>query len=117
MQDLEAKFGAEADLQKTGLKFTCLRPGALHNNPAKGASLGITQMAKDGVTEVNSESELIAKMLPASRELVAEVLLACAEEPRMARLTIDVMDGDKSVNEEVERCARDQIDAWKADSH
>jgi len=115
--DLEAKYNADADLQRTKLVFTCLRPGALHNGPATGALLGITQMAKEGVTDISSVDDLVQKLLPASCELVAQMLLACAEEPRTARLNIDVMDGDRGVKEEVARCAMDQVDGWKADEH
>lgn len=112
-----AKYAAEKALHPSELQFTVLRPGALHNALAKGAELGITQMAREGVTSVASISDLVGKILPTSRELVAQVLLACANQPETAGLTLDVMDGNKSVEAEVARCARDQVDAWAADEN
>lgn len=43
---------------------------------------------------------------------MAQALLACAKEPSTAGLTIDIMDGDKRLESEVERVATEGIDAW-----
>lgn len=91
---MQAKYEADAYLHKTDLDFTILRPGRLTHEPAAGCEIGLTQM---GAT---------------SRALVAEVLLACALEDGTIGLTLDVLDGKKSVIEEVERCAKLKIDAW-----
>ncbi|BEI91182.1 uncharacterized protein CcaverHIS019_0400020 [Cutaneotrichosporon cavernicola] len=114
---LKAKYAAEVALQASGLDFTCLRPGALTNQPASGALLGITEMARDGVTEVMDIGDMAAKLLPASRELVAQVLLASAEEPGTIGLTFQVMDGKKTVQEEIKKVVDEKIDVWKADYH
>lgn len=88
------KLQADTYLHDSGLDFTILRPGRLTHEPAGGCQLGITQLEAT------------------SRALVAEVLLACAEDDGTIGLTLDVMDGNKSVKEEVERCAKERIDAW-----
>lgn len=91
---MQAKYEADVYLHKSGLDFTILRPGRLTHEPAGGCEIGLTQMGST------------------SRALVGEVLLACALEDGTIGLTLDVLDGTKSVKEEVERCARLRVDAW-----
>lgn len=91
---MQAKYDSEKALHNTSLDFTVLRPGLLTHEPAGKVDLGITQMGS------------------VSRELVAEVLLACALEPKTAGLTLDVMDGNDDVQAAVEKCAKDRVDAW-----
>lgn len=91
---MQAKYEADAYLHQSGLDFTILRPGRLTHEPAGGCDLGLTQMGHT------------------SRALVGEVLLACALTDGTIGLTLDVLDGTKSVKEEVDRCARLKVDAW-----
>lgn len=91
---MQAKYEADVFLRQSGLQFTILRPGRLTHEPAAGCEIGLTQMGST------------------SRALVAEVLLACALEDGTIGLTLDVLDGKKSVKEEVDKCVRLRIDAW-----
>jgi uncharacterized protein YbjT (DUF2867 family) len=78
----EAKRDADEALRSSKLDDTIIRPGRLTNRPGSGrVELG-TPLQRGG--EV-------------SRDNVAAVLLACLIEPRTAGLTIDVLDGDASV--------------------
>lgn len=47
-----------------------------------------------------------------SRELVAKALLALAQEPKSAGLTVDLMDGDGDLSSELQKVVEDQTDAW-----
>jgi hypothetical protein len=91
---MQAKYDSEVALRKTKLDFTVLRPGRLTNEPAGKVQVGRTQMGA------------------VSRASVADVLLACALEPKSAGLTLDVMDGYLAAGEAVAQCVRDRVDAW-----
>ena len=47
-----------------------------------------------------------------SRELVAQVALACATTPGLVGLTIDVMDGKEAVERALENVVVGSVDAW-----
>lgn len=82
---LKAKGDSEADLRGRDLDWTVLRPGGLTNDPGTG-----------GVT--------LAPSVPrgkVSRDDVAAVLVALLDDPRTARLTLELVGGDTPVDEAV----------------
>lgn len=86
---LKAKGDSEADLRRRDLDWTVLRPGGLTNEPGN-----------DGVT--------LAPSVPrgrVSRDDVAAVLVALLDEPRTARLTLELVGGDTPVAEAVQSLA------------
>jgi len=91
---MQAKYDSEKALHAMNLDYTVLRPGLLTHEPAGKVELGITQMGA------------------VSRESVAQVLLACALEPKTAGLTLDLMDGNESVDDAVRRVVEERVDAW-----
>ncbi|GFZ46665.1 hypothetical protein JCM24511_03885 [Saitozyma sp. JCM 24511] len=93
--DMQAKYDAEVELHtRKTLQFTVLRPGGLTLEPARGVELGITQVGKT------------------SRELVAQVLLAAAKTKGTEGLTIDVMDGEGTVEGQLKKVVEGKVDAW-----
>lgn len=87
---LKAKSAADADIrQRTALDWTILRPGRLTNEPGTG--------------EVALAPSLPRGDVP--RDDVAAVLLALLDEPRTARLTLDLTSGDTPVAEAVAAAA------------
>ncbi|WVO14092.1 hypothetical protein L204_101720 [Cryptococcus depauperatus] len=92
---MQAKLDAELDLHtRTSIDYTVLRPGMLTPEPAAGVNLGKLHIGKT------------------SRELIAKVALAVATTPGTKGLTIDVMDGEGTVNGELEKVVSHKIDAW-----
>ncbi|ORY27757.1 hypothetical protein BCR39DRAFT_565604 [Naematelia encephala] len=92
---MKAKYDAELELHsRKALEYTVLRPGWLTLEPAGGVELGKTQIGNT------------------SRELVAQVLLACAQEPGTAGLTFDVLDGQGTIQDELNKVVQGKIDAW-----
>ncbi|OCF37442.1 hypothetical protein I317_05257 [Kwoniella heveanensis CBS 569] len=92
---LEAKLKAEIELHtRKQIQYTVLRPGNLTLEPAGGVELGKTHLKAT------------------SRELVAKTILAVATERGTEGLTIDVMDGDGSISEEVAKVVKNKTDAW-----
>lgn len=95
-KDYIAKRDAEVELHKRkNIDYTVVRPVLLTNEPATGATLGLSTGGK------------------VSRELVAQVLLALAGRPDTAGLTLDLADGPDSVEWAVARAAEEKIDAWE----
>jgi hypothetical protein len=92
--DMQAKYDADKALHGTQLAFTILRPGRLTEEPAAGAQVGRTQM---GTT---------------SRELVAQTVWAVLDQPGSAGLTLDVLDGQGVLKDEVEKAVKERVDAW-----
>ncbi|WOO82779.1 UPF0659 protein [Vanrija pseudolonga] len=91
-----AKRDAEVELHKRkNIDYTVLRPVRLTDEPAGGATLGLSTGGA------------------VSRELVAQVLLALAGRPDTAGLTLDLADGPDSVEWAVARAAEEKIDVWE----
>ncbi|WVQ69122.1 uncharacterized protein L199_007337 [Kwoniella botswanensis] len=92
---LDAKLKAEIELHKRKqIQFTVVRPGGLTIEPAGGVQLGKTHLKQT------------------SRELVAKVILAIATSKGTEGLTIDVMDGEGSIKDELDKVVEDGTDAW-----
>lgn len=87
---LKAKSAADADIrQRTALDWTILRPGRLTNEPGTGKVALAPSLPRGDVP----------------RDDVAAVLLALLDEPRTARLTLDLTSGDTPVAEAVAAAA------------
>ncbi|WWD22103.1 hypothetical protein CI109_106592 [Kwoniella shandongensis] len=92
---MEAKLKAELELHsRKSIKFTVLSPGGLTLEPAGKAVLGRTHLTQT------------------SRELVAQVILAAATTPGTEGLTIDVMDGEESIDSALAEVVKNKTDAW-----
>lgn len=95
--DMKAKYDAEKvlhDKYSKTLDFTAIRPGQLLNEPAGGAEVGRTQLTHT------------------SRELVAKAVLECLDNPGTIGLSLDVVDGQGDLKAEINKAAKDKIDAW-----
>ncbi|KAL1408966.1 hypothetical protein Q8F55_005783 [Vanrija albida] len=91
-----AKRDAEVELhRRKDIDYTVVRPVLLTDEPAGGATLGLATGGK------------------VSRELVAKVLLALADRPETAGLTLDLADGEDSVEWAVARVVEERPDAWE----
>ena len=73
----------------------CLRPGSLTDEPAKGVELGKTKTSRGN----------------ASRESVARVADALLAVEGVGNVWLDLLDGEKGVEEAVERVVKDKVDA------
>lgn len=82
---LKAKGDSEADLRGRDLDWTVLRPGGLTNDPGTGQVALATSVPRGRI----------------SRDDVAAVLVALLDEPRTARLTLELVGGDTPVDEAV----------------
>ncbi|WWC59380.1 uncharacterized protein I303_101932 [Kwoniella dejecticola CBS 10117] len=92
---LDAKLKAEIELHKRKqIQFTVVRPGGLTLEPAGKVQLGKTHLKQT------------------SRELVAQVILAISTKKGTEGLTIDVMDGEGSIDDELSKVVDDETDAW-----
>lgn len=93
--DMQAKYEAEVELHaRKQLAYTVIRPGGLTLEPAKGCTMGRTPLVKT------------------SRELVAQVLLASAKDPKTEGMTIDVIDGENAVEDELAKVVQNKLDSW-----
>jgi uncharacterized protein YbjT (DUF2867 family) len=81
----EAKAGADARLQESGLDYTIARPGALTDDPGSG--------------RVSVGTDIERGAIP--REDVAAVLLAVLEAPVTIGKTFEVVSGDTPIEEAV----------------
>ncbi|MGH3663808.1 MAG: NAD(P)H-binding protein [Micromonosporaceae bacterium] len=86
---LRAKAASEQDVTRRDLDWTILRPGRLTDDPGAG--------------EVRLASTLPRGSV--SRQDVAATLLALLDEPRTARLTLELIAGDTPVAEAVAQVA------------
>ncbi|WWC87022.1 uncharacterized protein L201_001905 [Kwoniella dendrophila CBS 6074] len=92
---LDAKLKAEIELHKRKqIQFTVVRPGGLTLDSAGQVQLGKTHLKQT------------------SRELVGKVILAIATRKGLEGLTIDVMDGEGSIEDELTNVVDNEIDAW-----
>jgi len=92
---MQAKLDAEIELHsRKALQYTVVRPGFLTLESAKGVEMGILRLRQT------------------SRELVAQSILAFAQEPRTEGLTIDVMDGKGTIEGELKKVVEQRLDAW-----
>ncbi|WVR04547.1 hypothetical protein IAU60_001554 [Kwoniella sp. DSM 27419] len=92
---MDAKLKAEIELHsRKQIQFTVVRPGGLTDEPAGGVQLGKCHLEKT------------------SREAVAQLVLASALNADAAGLTVDVMDGEGSVETELEKVIKDGTDSW-----
>ncbi|WWC67823.1 uncharacterized protein I206_101740 [Kwoniella pini CBS 10737] len=92
---LDAKLKAEIELHKRKqIQFTVIRPGGLTLEPAGKVELGKTHLKQT------------------SRELVAKVILAISTKKGAEGLTIDVIDGEGSIDDEVIKVIDNETDAW-----
>ncbi|WVQ84158.1 hypothetical protein IAT38_006305 [Cryptococcus sp. DSM 104549] len=91
----QAKLDADLNLRaRKTIDYTVIRPGLLSAEPAGGASIGKLHLGN------------------ASRELVGQVLLAAATTPGTEGLTLDVMDGEGTVQGELEKAVGEKSDSW-----
>ena len=87
---LRAKAAADADIRaRDALDWTILRPGRLTGDPGTGR---VTLAQHTGRSDV-------------SRDDVAAVLVALLDEPRTARQTLEVVNGDTPIEEAVAAAA------------
>jgi uncharacterized protein YbjT (DUF2867 family) len=82
---LRAKKAAEDDLRKRNLDWTILRPGSLTDDPPSGL-VSLAESLPYG---------------PVSRPDVAAVVVALLDEPRSARRTLELTNGDTPIEEAV----------------
>jgi uncharacterized protein YbjT (DUF2867 family) len=79
----EAKREADEAVRDSGLEYTIARPGRLSDEPGTGLVAVGAPLAHGG--EV-------------TRDDVAATLLACLDEPRTARLTFDLLNGETPID-------------------
>ncbi|XAO27883.1 hypothetical protein I312_106747 [Cryptococcus bacillisporus CA1280] len=92
---MQAKLDAELNLHtRSKIDYTVIRPGNLTTEPAGGAVMGRTHLTHT------------------SRELVAQTALAIATTPSTIGFTIDVMDGDEKIEDELKKVVKEKLDAW-----
>ncbi|KAK8846837.1 hypothetical protein IAR55_005925 [Kwoniella newhampshirensis] len=92
---MEAKLKAELELHsRKSIQYTVLAPGGLTLEPACKVQLGRTHLTQT------------------SRELVAKVILATATTSGTEGLTIDVMDGEESIETALAEVVKNRTDAW-----
>lgn len=113
---ITAKYDAEAAVQKTKLDFTVIRPGALHNDPKGKAEMGVLQMCRPGVAPPKTVPELGKAFAPCARELVAETLMHCLNQPGTAGLTFSVLDGEHDAGKQVELQVAERTDLFKLEA-
>jgi hypothetical protein len=114
---MQAKYDAELELhRRKTLQYTVLRPGGLTEELAGGVEMGLTQIGKtrrvdSALINVTQHKKLTC---PAwcSRELVAKVLLVAAQTPETEGLTIDVVDGSGTIEDELSKVVEGKLDAW-----
>jgi uncharacterized protein YbjT (DUF2867 family) len=83
---LQAKADADAELRRSGLDWTIVKPGALTDGPGSGLV--------DAAVALGRRGEI-------ARDDVAAVLLACLEEPGTIRAEFEVLSGDTPIPEAV----------------
>jgi uncharacterized protein YbjT (DUF2867 family) len=81
---LRAKAAADERLVKSALDWTIVRPGVLTDEPGRGTV--------DAAERLGRRDEI-------PRDDVAEVLVACLEEPATSRRTFEVLSGPTPVRE------------------
>jgi len=79
----EAKREADEAVRDSGLEYTIARPGRLSDEPGTGLVAVGAPLSHSG--EV-------------TRDDVAATLLACLDEPRTARLTFDLLNGETPID-------------------
>lgn len=82
---LKAKGDSEADLRRRNLDWTVLRPGGLTNDPGTGRVELAPSVPRGKV----------------SRDDVAAVVVALLDDARTARLTLELVGGDTTVDDAV----------------
>lgn len=81
--------------RRKALRFTIVRPGGLTDEPAQGVEVGRPQLGR------------------ISRETVAKVVLACAENKGTEGMVFDCMDGDEQdVDKAVEGAVKSGVSTW-----
>lgn len=111
---MESKYEAELALHSTSLAYTVLRPCNLTDEAARGARLGAEQLVRDGAKFDPPTLENLAAAAPTtSREVVAQVMLACLANKGSVGRTWDVVDGSAGAEAEVTRCIAEGVDAWR----
>ncbi|WRT64876.1 uncharacterized protein IL334_001812 [Kwoniella shivajii] len=94
---MKAKLDAELELHtRKQIQYTVIRPGGLTLEPAGGVQLGKTHLQKTS----------------GSRELVAKVVLATATSKGTDGLSIDVMDGQGTIEDELKKVVENGTDSW-----
>ena len=79
---LEAKAQADAALAASDLEWTIVRPGGLTNEPGTGRVEVAPALGRRGTV---------------TRDDVAGVLVGCLDEPRTARATFDLLQGETPI--------------------
>jgi len=98
---LRAKAAAEDDLRaRTGLQWTIVRPGHLTDDPG----VGLVALARVGEDDKprgkrRKPGAVVGERDAVTRDDVALVLAALLHEPRSAGLVLDLVGGDKPVEE------------------
>lgn len=96
---LQAKAAAEDDLRtRDGLRWTVVRPGRLTDEPGVGL-VALAPVEDDGGRPRGKRRKAGAGREEVTRDDVALVIAAVLHEPRTAGLVLDLVGGDRPVEE------------------